>query len=89
MRAIPSIVFSIIAYFMTGLQRTVSQFFIFLLTIFMASVFGSAMCFFVSAWIPLFGEFALLSKNLTTYTVSRTMSLLKRSLEMKFQFFYE
>ncbi|UJR14432.1 hypothetical protein I4U23_001429 [Adineta vaga] len=54
MRILPSIIFSLIAYFMTGLQRTAGQFFIFLLTIFMASVFGSAMCFFIAATIPIF-----------------------------------
>ncbi|CAF1339002.1 unnamed protein product [Rotaria sordida] len=54
MRVIPSIIFSLIGYFMTGLQRSVGQFFIFLLTIFMASIFGSAICFFISATIHTF-----------------------------------
>ncbi|CAF4752426.1 unnamed protein product, partial [Rotaria sp. Silwood2] len=54
MRIIPSIVFSLIAYFMTGLQRSAGQFFIFFLTIFMASIFGSAICFFISATISTF-----------------------------------
>ncbi|CAF4190505.1 unnamed protein product, partial [Adineta steineri] len=54
MRVIPSLVFSIICYFMTGLQRTTIKFLIFLLTIFMANVFGSAMCFFIAATIPVF-----------------------------------
>jgi len=40
---------------MTGLQRTFAKFLIFLLTIFMANVFGSAMCFFIAASIPVFG----------------------------------
>ncbi|CAF3365295.1 unnamed protein product [Rotaria socialis] len=48
MRAIPSVLFSVIAYFMTGLARTSGQFFVFLVTIFMACVFGSATCFFIS-----------------------------------------
>ncbi|CAF2045084.1 unnamed protein product [Rotaria magnacalcarata] len=48
LRALPSILFSLIAYFMIGLRRTVVQFFIFLVTIFMASVFGAAVCFFIS-----------------------------------------
>ena len=56
MRIIPSIIFSLIAYFMTGLQRTAGQFFTFLITIFMASVFGSALCFFISAAIPVFSK---------------------------------
>ncbi|CAF4225143.1 unnamed protein product [Rotaria sp. Silwood2] len=54
MRIIPSIVFSLIAYFMTGLQRSAGQFFVFFLTIFMASIFGSAICFFISATISTF-----------------------------------
>jgi hypothetical protein len=41
---------------MTGLQRTFAKFIIFLLTIFMANVFGSAMCFFIAASIPVFGK---------------------------------
>ena len=57
MRVIPSIVFSLIGYFMTGLQRTAGQFFVVLITIFMASVFGSAICFFISAAIPVFGKY--------------------------------
>jgi ATP-binding cassette subfamily G (WHITE) protein 2 len=57
MRVIPSIIFSLIAYFMTGLQRSAGQFFVFLSTIFMASVCGSAICFFISATIPVFGKF--------------------------------
>ena len=57
MRIIPSIVFSVIAYFLTGLQRSASQFLIFLVTIFMASVFGSATCFFISAAIPVFDKY--------------------------------
>ncbi|CAF4248504.1 unnamed protein product [Adineta steineri] len=56
MRVIPSLVFSIICYFMTGLQRTTIKFLIFLLTIFMANVFGSAMCFFIAATIPVFSN---------------------------------
>jgi ATP-binding cassette subfamily G (WHITE) protein 2 len=56
MRILPSIIFSLIAYFMTGLQRSAGQFFVFLITIFMASVFGSAICFFISATIPAFGK---------------------------------
>ncbi|CAF3193044.1 unnamed protein product [Rotaria socialis] len=54
MRVIPTILFSIISYFMMGLSRTISQFFIFLLTIFIASLFGSAMCFFISAITSIF-----------------------------------
>ena len=56
MRAVPSFVFSLLAYFMTGLQRTAEQFFTFLLTIFMSAVFGSATCLFISASVPIFGK---------------------------------
>lgn len=41
---------------MTGLARTGGQFFIFLATVFMASVFGSAICFFVSTLATTFGK---------------------------------
>ncbi|CAF1203011.1 unnamed protein product [Adineta steineri] len=54
LRIIPSIIYSLIVYFMTGLQRTATKFFIFLLTIFLCSLFGSAICFFFSALIPMF-----------------------------------
>jgi len=57
MRVIPSLIFSLLAYFMTGLQRSVGQFFVFFVTIFMSSVFGSATCFFISATIPIFGKY--------------------------------
>ncbi|CAF3820922.1 unnamed protein product, partial [Adineta steineri] len=42
LRIVPSIIYSLIVYFMTGLQRTATKFFIFLLTIFLCSLFGSA-----------------------------------------------
>jgi hypothetical protein len=64
MRVIPSIVFSLIGYFMTGLQRTAGQFFVFLFTVFMASVFGSAICFFISAAIPVFGKYKDYNTNM-------------------------
>ena len=57
----PAILFSIIAYFMTGLNQTVNKFFIFMLTIFMATIFGSAARFLVSASISIFGEYSLSS----------------------------
>jgi ATP-binding cassette, subfamily G (WHITE), member 2 len=56
MRVVPSILFSLISYFMTGLQRTASQFFVFLVTVFMASVFGSSVGFFMAATISSFGK---------------------------------
>ena len=57
MRVIPSFIFSLIAYFMTSLQRSAPQFLIFLVTIFMISVFGSALCFFVAAAIPALSKY--------------------------------
>ncbi|CAF0761120.1 unnamed protein product [Rotaria sp. Silwood1] len=54
MRFIPSIIFSLITYFMTGFQISTNQFFIYLLTIFISTVFGSAICFFVASVIPIF-----------------------------------
>jgi len=55
MRAIPSFAFSIIAYPLTGFQRSIIRFFIFFITIFVSSIFGSALCFFIAACIPVFG----------------------------------
>ncbi|CAF1666801.1 unnamed protein product [Adineta ricciae] len=54
MRVIPSVVFSLISYYMVGLQKTVAKFLVFLLTIFMANVFGSAICFFTAASMSVF-----------------------------------
>ncbi|CAF1442229.1 unnamed protein product [Rotaria sp. Silwood1] len=42
MRFIPSFIFSIIAYPLTGFQRSINRFLIFCLTIFINSIFGSA-----------------------------------------------
>jgi hypothetical protein len=55
MRVIPSFIFSIIAYPLTGFQRSIIRFLIFFITVFVSSVFGSAMCFFIAACIPVFG----------------------------------
>ena len=87
MRAIPSIVFSLIAYYLTGLQRSAGQFFIFLLTIFMASVFGSALCLFVSAAIPLFCKFArlvMISDRISLLAVALIVVILLFVLMMMF-----
>jgi len=56
MRLIPSIIFSIITYFMAGFQLSADRFFIYLLTIFLSTVFGSSVCFFVASSIPIFGK---------------------------------
>jgi ATP-binding cassette subfamily G (WHITE) protein 2 len=56
MRLIPSIIFSIITYFMAGFQLSAKRFFIYLLTIFLSTVFGLSTCFFVASLIPIFGK---------------------------------
>ncbi|CAM4957970.1 unnamed protein product [Rotaria socialis] len=53
-RVIVSILFSLIVYFMTGLERDIGKFGVFLITIFMASLFGSSMCLLVAATVRLF-----------------------------------
>jgi ATP-binding cassette subfamily G (WHITE) protein 2 len=55
-RLIPSVLFSVIVYFLIGFQRTVAKFFIFLLDIFATSVCTSSTIFFISASVPNFGE---------------------------------
>jgi len=56
MRLIPSIIFSIITYFMVGFQVSAGRFFVYFLTIFLSTIFGSATCFFVASSIPIFGK---------------------------------
>ena len=68
MRVIPSVVFSLISYYMVGLQKTVAKFLVFLLTIFMANVFGSAICFFIAASMSVFGKRLLLLRSLPRIT---------------------
>jgi ABC-type multidrug transport system permease subunit len=54
-RLVSSVIFTLLVYFLTGLQRSIGQYLVFFVTIFMASVFGSALCFLISATIPDFG----------------------------------
>ena len=56
LRSIPSVLFSLIAYFMIQFQRTVAKFFIFLLSIFATAVCASSICFFISASVESFGK---------------------------------
>ena len=49
LRTIPAILFSIIVYFMIGLQRTAAKFFVFFFCIWLTSICSTALCFFVSA----------------------------------------
>ena len=67
MRVLPSIIYSVLAYFLTGLRLDLSKFFIFFLTIFMCNIFGSATCFLISATIPVFGKF----KTWNLYLIKR------------------
>lgn len=63
----PSVTFSLLAYFMMGLQRTVVKFFIFLLTVFAISVFGSALCFFLATATPNFGKYGTKFLKITVH----------------------
>jgi ATP-binding cassette subfamily G (WHITE) protein 2 len=63
MRAVPSLLFCSICYFMIGFQQTVGHFFVFLLTIFMANVFGSATCFFIAASMPIYGKISFTDRE--------------------------
>jgi ATP-binding cassette subfamily G (WHITE) protein 2 len=56
MRLVPSIIYSSITYFMAGFQLSTNRFLIYFLTIFLSTVFGSAICFFVASCIPIFGR---------------------------------
>lgn len=67
MRVLPSIIYSVLAYFLTGLRLDLTKFFIFFLTIFMCNIFGSATCFLISATIPVFGKF----KTWNLYLIKR------------------
>ncbi|CAF3299285.1 unnamed protein product [Rotaria socialis] len=46
---IPSMIYTIITFFLTGLRQSIHHFFIFLITNLMAKIFGSAMCYCVAA----------------------------------------
>ncbi|CAF1121498.1 unnamed protein product [Adineta steineri] len=54
LRLIPSFIFSIISYPLMGFQRSIHRFLRFFIAIFVSSVFGSALCFFIAACIPTF-----------------------------------
>jgi ATP-binding cassette subfamily G (WHITE) protein 2 len=55
LRLIPSILFSIISYFMIGFQRTIEKYLIFLLGIYSTTICASSFCFFISASVRVFG----------------------------------
>lgn len=54
MRLIPVILFSAITYFMLGLQVTVEQFFLYVLTLFLVAMSASGIAFFFSATVRIF-----------------------------------
>ena len=56
LRTIPSILFSVSAYFMIGFQKVVEKYFIFLLGIFSTTLTASSLCFFVSASVRVYGK---------------------------------
>ncbi|CAF1382761.1 unnamed protein product [Rotaria sordida] len=67
LRSIPSVLFSLIAYFMIQFQQTVTKFFIFLLTIFMTAICSASICFFISASVE---SFALANLITAAYCVT-------------------
>lgn len=56
LRTIPAVGFSLISYFMMGLQMSAEKFFIFLFCIWLSSTCASTLCFFVSASVSNFGK---------------------------------
>ncbi|CAF0981444.1 unnamed protein product [Rotaria sordida] len=84
MRIIPSFIFSIITYPMNGFQRSIVRFLIFLVTIFVSSVFGSAMCFFIAACIPVFA--VALSVTILIFSIMMVVSGFLVDLDSIFSF---
>ncbi|CAF2615040.1 unnamed protein product [Rotaria sp. Silwood2] len=85
MRIIPSFIFSIITYPLTGFQRSIVRFFVFLVTIFVSSVYGSAVCFFVAACIPLFA--VAITVTILIFSITMVVSGFLVDLESVFSFF--
>jgi len=56
LRTIPSLLFSVIAYFMVGFQRTAAKYFIFFFGIFSTTICSACLCFLVSASVQVFGK---------------------------------
>ena len=52
----PSLIYTLLTYFLTDLRRSWSHFLLFLLTNLMAKFVGSAMCYFVAASTSTFGK---------------------------------
>lgn len=62
LRSIPSIVFSLISYFMIQFQRAVAKYFIYQLAIFATAVCSASVCFFVSASVETIGKINILHR---------------------------
>ncbi|CAF4479642.1 unnamed protein product [Rotaria sp. Silwood2] len=52
---IPSIIYTIITFFLTDLRQSIENFFLFFITNLMAKIFGSSMCYFIAASTSTFG----------------------------------
>lgn len=70
MRSAVSIAFSSISYFLVGFQRDINKFFIFLVTMFFASTFGSTVCLFASASVNHYGMFNIFYFRIVLRNVS-------------------
>ncbi|CAF3391299.1 unnamed protein product [Rotaria sp. Silwood1] len=55
LRTIPSVLFSVIAYFMIGFQQTFTKYFIFFFGILTTTLCSSSLCFVISASVQVFG----------------------------------
>lgn len=60
LRLIPSIVFSLISYYMIQFQRTIEKFLIYQLAIFATAVCSASVCFFVSASAKTIGKISII-----------------------------
>lgn len=56
LRTIPSVLFSVIAYFTIGFQQTVTKYFIFFSGILTTTLCASSLCFAISASVEVFGK---------------------------------
>jgi ATP-binding cassette subfamily G (WHITE) protein 2 len=61
LRLIPSIVFSLISYFMIQFQQTIEKFFIYQLAIFSTAVCSASVCFLVSASAKTIGKILMIN----------------------------
>lgn len=57
---IPSIIYSLLTFFLTDFRRSLNHFWIFFLTNLISKIFGSSMCYFVAASTSAFGKLIFL-----------------------------